>query len=102
MSELDFLSGRFFDVELPKEKWYLEKYFKSDIQMQFLLYYYVFGESHRFREHAGIACSKRWLEILEVRYNRLVEAHKKAKENFDLETLTKIESGKCRGKYKDR
>ena len=34
------LAGKFFDIELPKQKKYLYKYFKTPLQRHFLNYIY--------------------------------------------------------------
>lgn len=94
MSELDFLSGKFFDVELPKPLRYLNKYFKTDLEKQFLRYHYVFGNCDNFIDHTGYYCTKRWLIRLEKRYSIITEMHRKAKAEFDLEMVTLLESGK--------
>ena len=91
--ELEFVSGRIFDLTIPKERKYLYKYFASDAQQHFVKYYLTFGNFTRFAEHTGFRFEKRWLRYLKGRLLKLMEAHKKAKEDLDFETLTKIESG---------
>ena len=67
----------------------------------FLKYVIAFdGDYTHFSDHTGVRCSLRWLKILHERLARLEQLHKMAKQNIDLETLAKIESGKyklCRG-----
>lgn len=92
--EMAFIGGQFFDLDLPKEKRYLLKYFKSGIQQQFLRYMLMFGTCVRFTEHTGYHCSKRWLKMLKSRLRRLEAARIAAREAMDLETLTLIETGK--------
>ena len=92
--EMAFIGGQFFESELPKERRYLLKYFKSDIQQQFLRYMLMFGSCVRFTEHTGYHCSKRWLKVLKSRLRQLEAAKKTARESMDLETLTLIETGK--------
>ena len=100
-SELDFISGKFFDVMLPREWRYLEKYFQSDVQRQFLKYYYVFRNSKNFVDHTGFHCTRRWLRLLRRKIEILMKEHAEAKANFDLEKLALIESGKFKFKYRN-
>ena len=91
---MTFLSGQFFDCDLPKEKKYLFRYFKTDLERQFLRYYHCFGQYEYFTEHTGMTCQVRWLGILKKRLDTIVQLHAKAKREFDLELLAKIETGK--------
>jgi len=96
--DLDFISGKFFDYTLPKELRYLQKYFKSEVQMQFLRYYILFGHTTRFVDHTGHAVSRRWLKKLKVKFISITESHQQAKKDFDLTKVAKIESGKYKVK----
>ena len=93
-NDLKLISGEFFDLDLPKEKQYLFKYFPTEIQKQFLRYYYVFGEIDGFMDHTGWFCTKRWLRELTARYNKLVSVFDTAKQNADFTTIAEIQSGK--------
>lgn len=92
--DLLFISGNFFDINIPKDKKYLKKYFRTSIEKQFLRYYIVFNTRQRFLEHTGCFVKKRWLQVLEKRFKDLTIEHQNAKLNFDLEKLELIESGK--------
>lgn len=92
--DLIFLSGNFDDVEFPKEKKYLFKYFKKEIQQKFIKYFFAFNDFENFVDHTGLYCQKRWLKILHDKLLKLESLHKEAKANIDLEKLLKIESGK--------
>lgn len=92
--ELEFISGNFFEREVPKNKRYYLKYYTTKIQKQFLLYYIFFRSTERFVEHTGLFVLKRWLQTLEARFIELEKAHKLAKEEFDIEKIAEIESGK--------
>lgn len=95
--DLDFISGRFFDCEIPQEKLYLLRYFKSDMQKAFLRYMMVFEDWDQFREHTGHYCSKRMLYKLWTRYQRIIQAHEEVKGLLTvdaMELLSRIESGK--------
>ena len=94
MSELDFLAGNYFQVDLPREMRYLEKYFYLDVQSAFLYYYYTFGSTTHFVDHTGHVCSRRHLRTMKVKYKKIVAAHQEAKKNFDIEKVALIEGGK--------
>lgn len=93
-NDLLFISGDFFDMNIPKDKKYLKKYFRTSIEKQFLRYYIVFNTRHRFVEHTGIFVKLRWLQVLEKRFKYLTNEHLKSKMEFDLDKLELIESGK--------
>ena len=80
--------------EIPKEKRYLLKYFRSDLQDAFLRYYLLFGSYEFFAEHTGMACAARGLKYLEKKIILLEEEHAKAKADLNFEELTRIETGK--------
>lgn len=92
--DLDFLSREFEIREIPKEKKYLLKYFRKDVQQSFLKYFFIFGDYKNFVDHTGLYCQPRWLKILHKKLIDLEAIHSSAKEKFDLELLSKIESGK--------
>ncbi len=105
--DLVFISRRFDSVELPREKAYLYKYFRTKVQEAFLKYAHVFGDCTHFSDHTGHYCSPRWLKTLYTRMTRLESAHREAKKcvglgeddetrQAALEKLALIE----RGKYK--
>ena len=91
-NDLDFLSGRFLK-NIPKEKYYLLKYFNTPIQEAFVKYYFTFGNFDNFCDHTGFSSELRWLKILEKRLVFIESLHKNAKMEMDLETLAIIESG---------
>jgi len=92
-----FISGRFFYYNIPKEQKYLLKYFKNDLQKQFLRYVLCYRSVERFTDHTGYYCNPRWLAYLKLKLEKLETAYDTAKKNFDLETVAKIEKGKYRG-----
>lgn len=94
MKDLDFISGNFFETEIPKEKAYLQKYFDTDLQKAFLRYFLVFGEASAFCEHTGFACTQATIFKMEAKYHKLLAAHKAAKLNMDFNAIWEIESGK--------
>jgi len=94
MKESQFLAGAFLNTEVPKEKNFLFKYFRSPLEQQFVKYYLCFGEIEYFIEHTGNYCQKRWLRILQKRFDKIVVFHNQCRENMELELLEKIENGR--------
>lgn len=95
MRDLTFLSGKYFDLEIPKElSWVTKYYFRTVIQKQFLQYYLVFGSVKDFTAHTGIYADPKYLRRLEDRYHRLLKVRTEAKANLDFETLWNLENGK--------
>ncbi|RDJ35269.1 MAG: hypothetical protein DWQ19_10670 [Crenarchaeota archaeon] len=106
--DLELISGNFFELELPKSKRYLLKYFKTDIQRQFIRYYLIFGTAKYFVQHTGCYCQIRWRQLMLVKYKTLEKALKQARKNMNFNLITLIESGKFklakynRGEYNDQ
>lgn len=94
--DLDFISRKFSTYQIPKEKSYLLKYFKTPIQQAFLRYFLVFGDYENFVDHTGYYCQKRWLRMLRNKMEILDNMRAQAKAALDLELLAKIESGKLK------
>lgn len=92
--ETAFIGGLFIDCDIPKEKQYLLKYFRSDLQQQFVRYMLQFGTTVRFVDHTGYYCSERWLKVLKAKMIKLEATYDKAKKDFDFETVAQIEMGK--------
>lgn len=95
--DLDFLSGKFFDYDVPKVQRYLLKYFTGKIQKAFVRYYLLFGCCRSFRDHTGIYCSWSFVLRLETKFHKLVASYQEAKADFSEEGLAKlgqIEAGK--------
>lgn len=93
-ADLIWLSKAFESFEIPKEKKYLLKYFKTQIQQAFLRYYFVFGNYTNFRDHTGLDCQMRWLNILYKKLEALEKVRQEARVSMDMTTLAKIEAGK--------
>ena len=94
IKEVMFIGGTFFNCDLPKDRSYLFKYFRSRLEKQFLRYYYCFEDIEHFTDHTGYRCQKRWLRILVARLKRLTAIYANAKSEANLELLALIESGK--------
>ena len=101
MRDIDFISGRFEDMQIPKEQKYLLKYFKTALQRAILRYYLIFGDTCCFVEHTGHYTTKSYLYRQEQKLHELVEAHRRAKSSMDFEGLWQIESGKHKGANAD-
>lgn len=91
---MKFLSGRYFDSDLPKEKRYLLHYFDTELQAAFLRYYFEFGDLDNFTDHTGNLVTKKWLDKLYAKLEILEKARSEAKRDMDLTRLAEIESGK--------
>lgn len=96
MSNLDlwFIGNLYESYEIPREKRYLLKYFRTTVQSLYLKYVFLYGNHINFVDHTGYRCQERWLKILDTRLQKLQAAHAEAKKNLDLTTLAKIEKGK--------
>jgi hypothetical protein len=95
---MDFVTGRYFDAELAKEYRYLDKYFDTDTERQFIRHYLLFRNIDFFTNHTGVFCTRRWLLEMAVRFKRLEEARKKARDDMDFDTLGIIEAGNFKWK----
>lgn len=91
--DLAYLS-RVYEEDVPKDKAYLYKYFKTDVQQAFIKYVQVFGEYTHFMEHTGHRCSMRWLDGLYARLLKLEALQRKAKQDMDFQLLARIEAGR--------
>ena len=94
MKEAKFLAGVFFDFDIPREKKFLFKYFRSELEKQFVKYYLCFGEVECFSEHTGYLCQKRWIGILKKRFDKIITVYNNYKTNFKLTELKELENGK--------
>jgi len=94
--EIQFLSGNYFDYEIPLDKNYLLKYFKTEIQLHFLKYFLKFSTRDKFIDRTGIYCTDRYLLSLERKYFKIEQLMEEAKKNFDFKLVEKINSGKCK------
>lgn len=94
MKDALFLAGVFFDFEVPKERQFLFRYFRTPLEQQLIKYYLCFGEIDNFVDHTGFFCQKRWLRILKKRIDKLISVYEEYKKNFELDKLRDIESGR--------
>lgn len=93
MRDFLFLSGEFFEIDIPKDKLWLKRYFHTPVQFQFLQYYLTFNDTKYFKEYTGIDVEMKYIRRLESKYLKLLKMRDDAKSNFDIELLWKIESG---------
>lgn len=93
-NDLLILSRAWENIVLPSDRKFLEKYFTTDIQGTFFRYVYVFDNYDNFQTHTGISISKRYLIKMNNDFKNLISAYIKAKKDFDLDVVVKIEDGK--------
>lgn len=96
---LALLARSYETLEIPREKSYLYKYFKTPVQELFVRYMHVFGEWTHFMPHTGYRCEDRWLKILHTRLVNLELLHAQAKKEMDFELLKVIETGKYKADW---
>jgi hypothetical protein len=95
--DMDLVSGRFLQLDLPPEKRYLLLYFTTEVQVAFVKYYLVFGDVENFMDHTGHHCSDRWVRKMRERLERLMSLHARVKKDLteeNLKTLAAIEGGR--------
>jgi hypothetical protein len=95
--DLELISGRFLEMEIPKEKKFLLKYFTGKVQVAFLRFYLVFGTIRNFTNHTGFHCSHTLLKRFRKRYLDITFLYEKSKKEIteeSLRVLNLIESGK--------
>lgn len=95
----NLVSGNFLEDNIPHDKLWMCKYFKSEIQKRFLIYFLVFRIQYQFSRHTGIPCSLRYVKKMKKKFKILEKVHAKAKQEFDLDTLSQIEMGNYKFKF---
>lgn len=96
--DVEFIGGKFFETDIPKENQYLFKYYTTDLQVAFLRYWFFFKCSESFQDYTGFHCTNKHVQSLEARLLEVVAAYESAKKAMDLEQVWKIESGKYKFK----
>lgn len=91
--EAEFIGGKFFEDNLEKNQRYLYRYFSTPIQKQFVRYYLMFRRVDTFVDHTGFQCTKRWLENLGARIEKLEVIRKQAQSEANIELLAQIDAG---------
>jgi hypothetical protein len=92
--DLALVSGVFLEDKIPSDKHWLVNYFKTGVKFKFLVYYSIFRSHYYFSRHTGLHCTARYLCYLKNLLCDLENLHKKSKKDFDLDTLSLLESGK--------
>ena len=59
-----------------------------------LLRFFELGDYVNFIDHTGFFVTKRYMQRLYKEFNELIESYIKAKKDFDLDVIVKIEDGK--------
>lgn len=91
---LTWIADNYSNYTLPIEDKYLEKYFKTDAQRSFLLYYHKFGHCDHFTERTGFKVDRSSLKKYKDKFNFLKAEHKKYKDGFQLAELSLLSLGK--------
>ena len=92
-TDLDFISGEFFDYPIPKELNYLYHYFKTPMQKAFLSFWFCVGNFKCFQHHTGFRCDLVYKKKMKKKMDKIISTHTEAKSKMDMETVWKIESG---------
>ena len=97
IAERDILfCSDFMRKPIPKGDAWMWKYFKTKTKRLFLKYFLIFGCSHRFRQHCGVPCTKRYIKKMQMQFRKIRETRDRAKAEFDLDTLEMVEKGRMR------
>jgi len=96
LSERDskFVAGSFLEAPVNSEKYWMKKYFKTQIQYQFLKYFDVFRSIVNFVNHTGFVCTILYLKKMRKKYICLEKTHNHLKSIGDFENIAKLEMGK--------
>lgn len=87
------MSNNYLYQELPKDKKFLLKYFKGDLQNSYVRYVVFFGSHNNFMDHTGIKITESWLKKLESKYKDLIYLHSLSKSLSNFALLSELESG---------
>lgn len=91
--DLLFISGSFFEQEIPKDKQFLWKYYTTPTQVAWLRYFFAFGDTRCFSSHSGHPMTKRYNRRMRRRYKHLVALEQDARRNMNFEKLWEVTSG---------
>jgi hypothetical protein len=91
--DLLFVSGAFFETEIPKDKLFLLKYYTTPVQLTWFRYFIAFGDSKCFSAHTGYPMTDRYNRRMRRRYLHLVELEKDARLKMDFDKLWEVTSG---------
>lgn len=103
-ADLLLLGGEFIVGELPADKAWLNRYFRSDLTKRFVVYYVTFREQlsrmtlkdfcELFIDHTGFSCSMQLLCRIAKKVRELEEVVDQAEKTKDLALLAEIKLGK--------
>ena len=88
------LSSDITKLQIPKDRLWMKKYFKTKTKRKFLKYFLAFGSDTRFRQHSGEACTKRYVKKMKMQFFKIDAKHEAAKKDLDFELLARIEMGR--------
>lgn len=91
--DLLFVSGSFFEQEIPKDKLFLLKYYTTPVQVAWLRYFFAFGDTKCFSDHSGQPMTKRYNRRMRRRYKHLVALEQDARLNMDFTKHWEVTSG---------
>ena len=101
--DLLLVAGKYFEDTVPREKEYLLKYFRGELQVRFLVYFIQFCpllEKHsanrfytNFYDHTGMLCARKVLRRYINRYHLLEKVVQDAKIAGDMNKLSEVRSG---------
>lgn len=91
--DLKIISGDFLEIDLPKDKKYLLKYFKTDLSKKIAIYYFHFKNIDNFVNHTGYFCEIDYMKKCVNRYKTIEKEHDEALKEFDFEKMEKIQNG---------
>lgn len=97
--DLDLISQRWLDENLPTDKEYYLRYFKTKPQEVFLRYYFVFRRYLYFTDHTGVFLAPRYIRQLRKKFRILDEAHERMLVEPDLEKRLELQERLFKGKY---
>lgn len=92
--ELEFISGKIFDINLPKEWLFLHQYFRSAAGHAFVKYFFIYRRHNHFSSHTGYSLSRKLQRQYRRRFLQLEKAYIEAKEKGDFEVVVLLENGK--------
>ena len=101
--DLRLIGGEFITADLPHDKAWLARYFRSELLYRFVVYYVTFRNLTKrvslryycqlFIDHTGWHCSIQLLCRTAARIKKLEAAVAKAEQDRDLATLTELKLG---------
>jgi len=88
-----WLGGAYLEYDLPPEKMFLKKYFKTEQHYAFLKYFLVMGEFKNFIDHTGFFMDDKMPYKLAKKYRLLIEKYDEYKSKMMFKELTELNAG---------